>query len=213
MTMNVGIEDFTQLDAYHGLLPALARALDVHDIFQQLSAAAARIVPHDVANLFLRVDDTDNFRLYASTDADYELVYFDRVKAIHGDDLRQPRVHESASVGSDRGMQSALTAPVQINDQFFGLFGLASRQRQAYSDRDILHAQRLASYLAVAVSHQRLSEQARDAALHRPASLDGAGKCHSELCRNCVRWARKQRRTPAFTASSREVFQSGKSLN
>jgi Transcriptional regulator containing PAS, AAA-type ATPase, and DNA-binding domains len=167
MTMNVGIEDFTQLDAYHGLLPALARALDVHDIFQQLSAAAARIVPHDVANLFLRVDDTDNFRLYASTDADYELVYFDRVKAIHGDDLRQPRVHESASVGSDRGMQSALTAPVQINDQFFGLFGLASRQRQAYSDRDILHAQRLASYLAVAVSHQRLSEQARDAALQR----------------------------------------------
>jgi len=65
MTMNVGIEDFTQLDAYHGLLPALARGLDVHDIFQQLSAAAERIVPHDVANLFLRVDDTDNFRLYA----------------------------------------------------------------------------------------------------------------------------------------------------
>jgi hypothetical protein len=126
MTMNIGIEDFTQLDAYHGLLPALARGLDVHDIFQQLSAAAERIVPHDVANLFLRVDDTDNFRLYASTDADYELVYFDRVKAIHGDDLRQPRVHESASVGSDRSMQSALTAPVQINDQFFGLFGLAS---------------------------------------------------------------------------------------
>jgi len=63
MTMNVGIEDFTQLDAYHGLLPALARGLDVHDIFQQRSAAAERIVPHDVANLFLRVDDADNFRL------------------------------------------------------------------------------------------------------------------------------------------------------
>src|SRR5262249_1458612 len=117
MTMNVGIEDFTQLDAHHGLLPALARSLDVHDIFQQLSAAAERIVHHDVAKLFLRVDNTDEFGLYANITSDYELVYFDRVKAIHGDDLRQPRVHESVSVGSDRGMQSALTAPVQINDQ------------------------------------------------------------------------------------------------
>ena len=41
--------DVDQLDAFHELLPTLARALDVRDIFQQLSTVASRIVPHDEA--------------------------------------------------------------------------------------------------------------------------------------------------------------------
>jgi hypothetical protein len=56
-------------DAFHDLLPTLARALDVRDIFQHLSAIAARIVPHDEANLALLTDDGSHFRLYASTRA------------------------------------------------------------------------------------------------------------------------------------------------
>jgi len=47
----------TQLDAFHALLPALAGALDIRDVFQQLSAVASRIVPHDEANLALATDD------------------------------------------------------------------------------------------------------------------------------------------------------------
>ena len=35
----------------------------------------------------------------------------------------------------------------------------------------------------------------------------------SELCRNCVRWARNRRRIPTFTGSHREAFCGGKSLN
>ena len=56
---------------------------------------------------------------------------------------------------------------MRINDQLFGVIALLSKQPAAYSDRDLVHAERLASYLAVAISHQRLAEQARDAAIER----------------------------------------------
>src|SRR5260370_9150718 len=59
--------DLIQLDAFHALLPALAGALDIRDVFQQLSAVASRIVPHDEANLALPTDDGTQYRLYAST--------------------------------------------------------------------------------------------------------------------------------------------------
>ena len=61
--------DLNKLDAFHALLPALAEALDVRDVFQHLSAVAARIVPHDEANLALATDDGSQYRLYASTRA------------------------------------------------------------------------------------------------------------------------------------------------
>jgi hypothetical protein len=51
--------NLNQLDAFHDLLPTLARGLDVRDIFEQLSAAATRIIPHDTATLMLRIDGTD----------------------------------------------------------------------------------------------------------------------------------------------------------
>src|SRR4030088_1582890 len=62
-----GTTDLNQLDAFHALLPALAGALDVRDVFQHLSAVASRIVPHDEANLVLATDDGTQYRLYAST--------------------------------------------------------------------------------------------------------------------------------------------------
>jgi hypothetical protein len=55
------------LDAFHDLLPTLARALDVREVFQHLSAVAARIVPHDEANLAVLTEDGTYFRLFAST--------------------------------------------------------------------------------------------------------------------------------------------------
>jgi hypothetical protein len=55
--------DTERLEAFHDLLPALARTLDVRDIFQHLSRVAARIVPHDEANLGLLADDGSRFHV------------------------------------------------------------------------------------------------------------------------------------------------------
>jgi hypothetical protein len=40
-----------QLEAVRDLLPPLADTLDVSEMFQHLSSVAARIIPHDEANL------------------------------------------------------------------------------------------------------------------------------------------------------------------
>jgi NAD(P)-dependent dehydrogenase (short-subunit alcohol dehydrogenase family) len=45
------------LEAFHDLLPTLASTLDVAEVFQHLSAIAARVVPHDEAHLALLTED------------------------------------------------------------------------------------------------------------------------------------------------------------
>jgi transcriptional regulator with GAF, ATPase, and Fis domain len=157
--------DLNQLDAFHALLPALAQALDVRDIFQRLSAVASQIVPHDEANLALATDNQSQYRLYASTrEGDPELV-------CPGDDCLireplEPRLLEAVP-GPDRGLRSGVTAPVFIDNVAVGMFALFSRRPHAYSPHDLALVQRLADYVAVGLAHQRLADAARRAAVER----------------------------------------------
>src|SRR5207302_3365854 len=139
------------LDAFRDLLPTLASGLDVRDIFQQLSIVASRIVPHDEANLAVLTGD-DQIRLYATTsDSEAEVLGLERTVTIA--DADQPRLLEVVP-GPERGLQSGLSVPVRIDDRLAGIFALFSRYPRAYSATDLGHAERLASYLAVALSHQ-----------------------------------------------------------
>jgi transcriptional regulator with GAF, ATPase, and Fis domain len=159
-TLDIGL-----LEAFHELLPALARALDVRDIFQQLSAGASRIVPHDEANLALLTEDGSHFRLYASTRAGGpELVC--RQSGCPLPDPAAPGVFDHVP-GNNRGLQSGVCAPVRIDGKAVGVFGLLSQHPGAYSARDLTLVQRLADYIAVALAHQRLAEAARHAAVER----------------------------------------------
>src|SRR5258708_30663438 len=162
MLESVG-DDRGQLDAFHDLLPALARGLDVREIFRQLSDVAARIVPHDEATLLLQKAD-GHFEMFASTGTPREVVCCN--DPAHALNTHEPQLLDSLPE-PDRGLQSGLTVPVRINDQFFGVFALFSRRPQAYAERDLAQAGRLAAYLALALSHQRLADTARDAALDR----------------------------------------------
>jgi hypothetical protein len=54
-------DDLAQMDAFHDLLPALARALEV---FRRLSDVVARIVPHDEANLLFQKGN-GHFEMFA----------------------------------------------------------------------------------------------------------------------------------------------------
>ena len=160
----------SRTDAFHDLLPALARGLDIRDIFRQLSEVAARIVPHDEATLLLQNAD-GQFDMFASTGTPREIVCVD--DPAHALNTREAQLLDSLPA-PDRGLRSGLTVPVRINDQFFGVLALCSRRPQAYSDRDLADGERLAAYLAVAISHYRLAEAVRDAALarERAASIE-----------------------------------------
>ena len=160
--------DIESLDAFHDLLPALARGLDVRDIFHHLSAVASRVVPHDEANLALVTEDPSQFRLYASTrDGAPELIC--RGKGCPIGDADEPQVFDVVP-GPERGLRSGLTVPVRIDDRLVGVFALFSRYPQAYSTRDLMLAERLAGYVGVALAHQRLAEAARHAAVERERS-------------------------------------------
>jgi transcriptional regulator with GAF, ATPase, and Fis domain len=154
-----------QLDAFDALLPALARALDVRDAFHQLSAIASRIVPHDEASLALVTDDRSRFRLYASTHHGDPTVVCRDGHCV----LQEPIVARVLDTvpGSERGLRSGVCAPVLIDGEVVGVFGLFSRRVQAYSNADLALAERLAAYVAVGLAHQRLADTARRAAVDR----------------------------------------------
>ena len=157
--------DLNQLDAFHALLPELARALDVREVFQHLSAVAARIVPHDEANLALVTDDGSHYRLYASTmRGDPELLCRNDQCVLR--DPIVPRLLD-AIPGPERGLRSGVSAPVFIDDKIVGVFALFSRRPHAYSPQDLALVERLAGYVAVGLAHQRLAEAARSAAVER----------------------------------------------
>ena len=157
--------DIEHLSAFHDLLPTLARALDVRDIFQHFSKTAGRIVPHDEANLALLTPDGTQFRIYASTrDGAPELVCRGRGCPIG--DAEEPQLFETVP-GPERGLRSGLSVPVRIDDQLVGVLALFSRGSRAYSTRDLVAAERLAGYVGVGLAHQRLAETARHAAVER----------------------------------------------
>jgi transcriptional regulator with GAF, ATPase, and Fis domain len=163
--MDRGIEEGDRIDAFHDLLATLAGVLDIRDVFRRLSAVAARVIPHDEADLALLTDDGARFRLYASTrDGEPELVCAGGHCALH--DPSVPRVFADG-LGSDRGFQCGLRVPVQVNGTLIGVLALLSRRRDAYGDRDLRLARRLADYVAIAISHQRLAEAARHGAVER----------------------------------------------
>src|ERR1700716_2829321 len=121
--------DITQLDAFHALLPALARALDIRDVFQHLSTVAARIVPHDEANLALATEDGSQFRLYASTrEGGPELVCRETHAVLK--DPTAPRLLDAVP-GPERGLRSGVCAPVYVDEAVVGLFALFSHRPHA----------------------------------------------------------------------------------
>src|SRR5260221_173363 len=154
-----------QIDAFHALLPALAQALDVRDVFQQLSVVASRIVPHDEANLAVTTENESQYRLYASTrQGAPELM----CRASHDvlQDPVVPRLLDSVP-GPERGLRSGVCVPVFVDEKIVGVFALFSRRADAYSPQDLALVQQLAGYVAVGLAHQRLAETARHAAVER----------------------------------------------
>src|SRR5262245_35841313 len=140
------------LDAFHDILSTLAGALDIRDVFQRLSAIAARIVPHDEADLALMTDDGVHFRLFASTQVgEPKLVCAGEHCAVR--DPFTPRIFHD-SFGSDRGFHTGLRVPVTVGERPIGVLALLSRRPGVYSERDLTLASRLADYVAIGVSHR-----------------------------------------------------------
>ena len=159
--------EMDRLDAFDDLLGALARGLDVREIFQHVSAAASRIVPHDEANFALVTEDPAVLRVYASTGNFAERPIARDKLAPFIPDITQPVIANQLPALECKGFQSVVSAPVKVNGETAGVFLLLSNRPQAYSENCLRETERLARYLGLALAHQRLAEQARDAAVAR----------------------------------------------
>ena len=125
------------------LLPALTGVLDVREVFTRVSDITRRVLPHDAIGLPQVTD--------RNVAPDYEIV----------DDLRV--TPEADPTNHTNGYRAELRVPVRLEGRLIAFLVFVSKQPAVYRPADAAVAQRVADYVALALSHQRLAEQAREA--------------------------------------------------
>src|SRR5262249_22705784 len=162
IAMRTTIETASQhFEAFRDLLPALAGTLDVSEMFQHLTRAAARIIPHDEANLALLTDDGSHFREYVTGHDQQRIV----ARANHCPlrNLAEPELVND--IPGHAPIRAGVSAPVRVNDQTFGVLALLAHRPGLYSTTDVALVRWLADHLTIGLAHRRLAETARHAAL------------------------------------------------
>lgn len=169
-----------RLELTAALEPAVLHALDVREVFDRLSEAARHALPHDLLLLRLFSDDLTGITVYARSDrgsaiesipnayppAMVQAWSFDIV-----DDLaRHP--YEANQPPTRLGARSSIRLPIRLDDRVVGGLAILSFQPFAFSTDDVPVARRLAQHVAVGLSHQRLAEANRHAAILRERSAN-----------------------------------------
>ena len=168
-------------EALEALLPTLSKALDIREVFDQLSTAVGPILPHDRMALGLFTEDRKSVRIHAysgdripdmpeticieepqtreATDWSFFLVR----------DLRlEPQCCGPKYDGmKDDGLRSLLRVPVRLEGEVVGGLNFLSRQVGQYREEDAEIARRIADQVALVLSHEKLAEEARLSAAAR----------------------------------------------
>ena len=159
-----------RLDLTARLLPALMPTLDIRAVFDPLSEISKQALPHDMLTLGLYTDDLTRLTMYARTGTGPDLggtfpqPYLPSVVRARDFDIIDDRL--SHPLERDRpptklGCRSSIRVTLRLGDRVIGGVGFMSFAPAAYTSADVEIARRLADYVAVALSHQRLAEQAR----------------------------------------------------
>jgi GAF domain-containing protein len=165
------------------LAPALAKALDVRDVFERISEIVRPVVPHDRMALGLLTEDRAAVRVYAVSGTGFPEIR-EPIRLTPAEQARENWTTEiirdvSAEVDKDSdkcrhlsadGVRSVLRVPIFFEGhwQFAGGLLFLSRTANTYSEDDVPFAQHVADQVALALSHQRLAEDARPTPGRRP---------------------------------------------
>src|SRR5262249_47576255 len=139
-----------RLDAAEALLPALFRVLDVREIFDQLSAVAKRVLPHDFARLRVYSGDLQNIDLYVTSAGSsfpqggrspHPAVQTARLLYRFVDDVTiDPIEHDMATARS--GGRSSLRVMIRAAGKVVGVLNFTSRELKPYTASDLVVARR-----------------------------------------------------------------------
>ena len=174
----------SRLDELSEVLPALGTALDIREVFGQLSAVAQRVLPHDAALVGILQHDQRQVRLHAlSTPPAWALPevidnpYPDSLNegfdfALHHDLAANPI--EKDSVGARLGQRSALRIAIRMQGRVHGVLAFGSFQPNQYCEADVPVARRIADYVMLALSHYQLADEGKrvEALRERAANLE-----------------------------------------
>jgi transcriptional regulator with GAF, ATPase, and Fis domain len=174
----------SSLAMLEGLLDTLTDVLDVREVIDRVSMIAQQVLPHDIMGVLEFSADGTRMRLHVTVGVpagiprdldlpvpDVGLVRSARDAVVIDDVQTHPFARHGPA--AQAGMRSAVSAPVVFGGRVQAAVNFFSRQPGRFSAPDLLIAKRIASHLALTMSHRRLAEEAhRRRALEALALLD-----------------------------------------
>jgi len=162
----------SRLEILNGLLNTLTDILDIREVFTRVSEVVQQVLPHDLMGVVEITERGDRMRLHAGTAAgpppweapvhNPEMMMQQRDAMIIEDFPNHPLAAGSPPL--KLGMATLISAPIRFGDRLQAAVNFFSRQPGWFRRDDLPIAGRVASHIAVVMSHHRLAEQARSAA-------------------------------------------------
>jgi transcriptional regulator with GAF, ATPase, and Fis domain len=174
---DVRLARLARLDAVEEMLPLVAGALDVRDVFHRLSQVARSVLPHDAATVHILSDDRAHARVYALDgipredipevfSSNYAAMFNEHVQfSLHDDLLANPAERDRPAARA--GLRSSLRLPLRFDGRVGGALEFGSSAVATYHETDVDVAGRIAEYVTLAIEHQRRADEARRAAARR----------------------------------------------
>jgi transcriptional regulator with GAF, ATPase, and Fis domain len=170
------VEELRKLKALDGLLATFTDVLDVREVFDRVSEIARPVLAHDALILGRVTPDRQGIRIWAHStvpegipvpdvvplpdpellNQNWDFMLFDDITA--SEELRR-RNHPLLNFG----FRSVLRVPLKEEGLIVGGLNFVCFRPAAYSQRDVLIAQRIADFVHLALSHHRLAEEAQRA--------------------------------------------------
>jgi len=161
-----------QLFALDDLLAALSGVLDLREVFDRVAVVAQKVLPHDGMGV-TRILPGERIRVHAISGfgADVPESFEQRIAEpsmltdpwefrLIDDMASDPRYAESPT--KKAGMRSVLGLPVRLEGgRLFGGVNFYSRTVGRFTEQDVLVGKRIADHLTLALSHERLADEAR----------------------------------------------------
>src|SRR5262245_28801050 len=172
-----------RLDAVDKLVPAFFRVLDVREIFDRLSAITRDVLRHDFASVGMFYREWTEIELYVQTSEGP----FPRERSpmifppAQTSTFLYRIIDDLAAHPLERGWESiqaggrtSIRVAVRLDETVLGALNFTSCEPVPYTAQDLAVAQRIAEYVALALSHHRLAEESRRAAAlqERAANLE-----------------------------------------
>ena len=183
-------------EALEALLPALSRALDVREVFDQLSRAAAGILPHHRMILAFFEEQAQAVRIHAYSGEEltglpelFPLADEEWMRREEPEIIADARQHHASTNGVDPAItarkeelmredeiRSILRVPIRLEGRVVGCLLFMSRNLAQFHEEDVETARRIADQIALALSHEKLAVEARRAADARDEALRLEGR-------------------------------------